>query len=96
MGKIIAEVNRPQLLTIDDFEKFKVDLIDEVVKLLSTKYSPKRHWLKTREVLKLLGVSPGKLQYLRKSKKLPFTKLGGDIFYDVADIEAMMDNYKSK
>jgi hypothetical protein len=40
-------------------------------------YKPEKKWLKSSEVKKMLGISPGTLQNLRINGMLPFTKIGG-------------------
>lgn len=39
---------------------------------------------------KLLQISPGILQHLRDTGQLPFTKLGGIVYYEHAAIEEML------
>jgi isocitrate dehydrogenase kinase/phosphatase len=39
-------------------------------------------------------VSPGTLQNLRVNGTLPFTKIGGVIFYDYDDIQRMLEENK--
>lgn len=40
----------------------------------------------------LLQISPGTLQNLRIKGTLPYTKVGGIIFYDSEEIQKVMDN----
>jgi hypothetical protein len=57
---------------------------------------PGKKWLKSSEVRKMLGISPGTLQNLRVNGSLPFTKIGGIIFYSQEDIERLLkDNSTS-
>ena len=42
--------------------------------------------------MELLKVSPGTLQNLRINGTLPYTKIGGIIFYDAEEIEKVMKN----
>ncbi len=55
-----------QIITTDDLREFKIELLDEISKLLeeSKELKPKK-WLKSTEVRKLLNISPGTLQTLR-------------------------------
>ena len=41
--------------------------------------------------MELLQVSPGTLQNLRINGTLPYTKVGGIIYYDAAEIQNVMD-----
>ncbi len=81
-----------EIITRDDLQEFRVELVAEIAKLLSSgaKESGKR-WLKTAEVKKLLGVSSGTLQNLRINGSLPYTKLGGVLYYDREEIEKMLE-----
>jgi hypothetical protein len=54
-----------------------------------------KQWLKSREVRKLLDVSPGKLHAMRVSRQLSFMRIGGVIYYDRNDIEKMFEKFKT-
>ena len=84
-----------QLVTLADLEKFKEQMLSEMRRLLAgggTQHS--KQWLKSREVRKLLDVSPGKLHAMRTSRQLSFTRIGGVIYYDRADIDKMFEKFK--
>lgn len=84
---------REQLVTTDDLFDFKRQLIFEIKNLLKEQQgTPTKKWLKSREVRKLLNISPGTLQNLRVKKVLPFTRIGGIIYHDAADIQAMLES----
>jgi hypothetical protein len=40
--------------------------------------------------MKMLQISPGTLQNLRINGTLPFSKMGGIIYYDIEDIQKVM------
>lgn len=83
---------RDQLVTIGDLERFRDDLLREIKHLLSQKqFAPQRQWLKSFEVRNMLKISPGTLQHLRDTGQLPFTKIGGIIYYDHEAIRSMME-----
>lgn len=83
------------IITIEDLQNFKQELVTELQKLLSQRQTvPARKWLKSNEVRRLLLVSPGTLQHLRVNGILPFTKIGGVIFYDYDDIQKMIEDHK--
>ena len=50
-----------------------------------------RAWLKSYEVRKLLGISAGTLQNLRVNGTLPYTKIGGLMYYRFEDIQKLME-----
>jgi len=89
--------NRNQILTLGDLAEFKEDMLQEVKRVMKecVNGAPGKKWLKSAEVKKLLGISHGFLQSLRDSGVLPFTKIGGSIYYDYADITFMMSANKS-
>jgi hypothetical protein len=81
-----------QLITKAHLEEFKEDLLSEIKKLLqSTAIGTSPKWLKTDEVKKMLNVSSGTLQAMRRSGSLPYTKVGGIIYYNMDDIHRMLD-----
>ena len=86
-----------QILTTDDLREFKVELIDEIGKLLRQNgIQPVKKWLKSREVRKLLNISPGTLQTMRVNRTLTFSKIGGVIYYEYDDIQKMIEDNKKK
>jgi len=81
-----------EIVTTDDLREFKMELLSELKKLLKEHYGqPAKKWLKSYEVRKLLGISPGTLQNLRVNGTLPYTKIGGVMFYDFEDIRKMLE-----
>ncbi len=81
------------IITPDDLENFKQDLIKEIQQLISPKQA-QRKWLKSNEVRRMLLISPGTLQNMRVNGILPFTKIGSVIFYDFDDIQKMLESRK--
>lgn len=84
-----------QLVTLDDLDTFKYELVSEFKSLLK-EYGgkPAKRWLKTEEVKKLLGASTNTLAALRITGTLPYTRIGGVIYYDFDDIEKMFESRK--
>jgi len=81
-----------EIVTIDDLREFKIDLVKEIKQLLAVHHGqPSKKWLKSYEVRKLLGISPGTLQNLRINGTLPYTKIGGVLFYDYEEIKKMIE-----
>ncbi len=86
------------ILTKEDLNQFKTELIQEIKQLLSSSdnsVSNKLRWLRSAEVRKLMSISPGTLQNLRISGVLPYRKVGGIMFYAIEDIQKMMEGGKS-
>jgi hypothetical protein len=79
------------VITTDDLRDFKIELMEGFKQLLSKQANGtlKRH-LRSSEVMELLNISSGTLQNLRINGTLPYTKIGGILFYDTEDIQAIM------
>ena len=88
---VLDTTNSGRQVTVADLQQLKFELIREIKKLTGIQPAlPQRHWLKSHEVRRLLKISHGTLQHLRDSGQLKFSKVGGIMFYDVKDIEAMV------
>jgi hypothetical protein len=79
------------IITTDDLRDFKMELLDDIKKILAKQASGTlKKYLKSSEVMKMLQISPGTLQNLRINGTLPFSKMGGIIYYDIEDIQKVM------
>lgn len=85
--------NGSQLVTLDDLQAFKAELLAALKNIYGGKPQEKK-WLKSKDVRKILGISPGTLQTMRSYGQIPFMRIGGVIYYDQAEIEAMLANAK--
>jgi hypothetical protein len=86
-----------EILTTDDLREFKIELFSELKKLIDEHHGqPAKKWLKSYEVRKMLGISPGTLQNMRINGTIPFTKMGGILFYDSGDIQKILESGKSQ
>lgn len=79
------------IITTDDLREFKLELLDDIKELLAqhTNRSLKKY-LKSSEVMDLLKISPGTLLNLRVSGTLPYTKIGGTIYFAAEEIQKVM------
>jgi hypothetical protein len=85
-------IYREQLLTLDDLHDFKRQMLFEIKNLLKEHVGePSKKYLKSKDVRKLLNISPGTLQNLRVNGTLPFKRIGGVIYHDSEDIQRMLD-----
>lgn len=79
------------IVTTDDLRDFKIELLEDIKTLLTKQATGKlKRYLKSSEVMELLQISPGTLQNLRINGTLPYTKVGGIIFYDSEEIQKVM------
>jgi hypothetical protein len=83
-----------EIITKQDLEEFRVVLLNDIKEIFQNKAEPTKKWLKSKEVRKLLNISPGTLQTLRINNTLSYTKIGGIIYYDNADIEKLLTSNK--
>ena len=75
------------IITTEDLQEFKHELLHEIKELINTKGNfQQKKWLKSPEVRELLSISPGTLQNLRINGTLPYSKVGGVIYYDYEEI----------
>lgn len=80
-----------EIVTKDDLELFKQDLIREISTLIKPQNHDPKQWLRSVEVRKLLDISPGTLQNFRVNGTLTFTKVGGIFFYKYDDILKVLE-----
>ncbi len=80
------------IITTEDLREFKMELLDAIKQLLANQsgYATKK-WLKSPEVRELLGISPGTLQNLRINGTLPYTRIGGVLYYDYQEIIQVLE-----
>ena len=83
------------IITAEDLKDFKKELLSDIKKLLSD-YDRITidKWVKSNVLINKLGISPGTLQNFRINKTIPFSKLGGIIYYDEEEINAILQDNK--
>jgi glycyl-tRNA synthetase alpha subunit len=84
-----------EIATKQDLIEMEERLISEMRKSNQSGEEPKR-LLKSYQVKNLLKISPGTLQNLRVNGTLPFTRVGGIIYYKYEDIMKIFDQSKDK
>ena len=82
------------VITTDDLREFKMELLEDLKEILNNKSTRNKQWLKSTEVMEMLKISPGTLQNLRVNGTLPYTRIGGLIYYDSSEIEQVLENSK--
>lgn len=79
------------IITTEDLREFKMELLDDIKNLLEKRSTGNmKKYIKSSEVMELLQISPGTLQNLRINGTLPYTKIGGIIYYDWKEIQQVM------
>ena len=80
------------IITTEDLQEFKMELLEDIKELLHTQSGQVlKKWLKSPEVRKLLGISAGTLQNLRINGTLPYTRIGGVLYYDHQEIIQVLE-----
>ena len=83
-----------EIITKDDLQAFKAELLEELKSFIAQPFSARKEWLKSEDVREMLGISAGSLQNLRVNGFLPFTKMGGTIYYEYADVVKVFEKNK--
>ena len=86
-----------ELATKEDLENMKHEIIDAVISAfmgLNPK-SQKNEIIKSKEVLKILGISPGTLQQMRNNGTIPHKTIGGLTFYNREEIMQLVSTSKN-
>ena len=69
------------IVTTEDLIVFKEELLDEIKSIFAQRTQEPKRYLRSAEVRKLLAISPGTLQNLRINGTLPFSRVGGVLYY---------------
>lgn len=83
------------ILTKEDLDSFKKDLISEIKGLLKTKVE-KAQWLRSSDVREMLSVSDSTLQAMRINKTIPAYKLDTTWFYKYEEIVSALEKGKNR
>ncbi len=79
-----------EILTKDDLQEFKQELLNEIRSLIGTEARSKNEWLRSSQVRKMLNISPNTLQSLRINGTLNYTKIGSIFYYKFEEINMML------
>ena len=82
------------VLTTEDLQQFKIELLQEIKNLIKEEKPLPTKWLKSNQVRKMLNISPGTIQNLRINGTLPYSKVGGTIYYAYDDILKILKENK--
>jgi len=82
-----------ELLTKRDLNELRQFLISDLKLLLKT--NNQTEWIRSVEAQELLNCSSSTLQNLRVNNILPYTKLGGTLYYDKGEIEEILKRNKN-
>lgn len=83
-----------EVLTKEDLQQFKNELIEEIRNLFHIRITKQKLWLRSAEVKELLKCSSGTLQNLRVNGTLRYSRIGGTLYYNYQDIEKLLNAEK--
>ena len=88
-----------EIITQEDLERFGDRLTETLKSIIEENTKPVKQqeeviWLKSHQVQRMLGISPGTLQNLRINGTLPYSKVGGVIFYERRELIKVMEMNK--
>lgn len=85
------------IVTTEDLKLLKEELLSDIKQLL-LKYDKITidKWIKSGTVMNKLEISPGTLQNFRINETIPFSKLGGIIYYDEEEINQILIDNKNR
>ena len=79
------------IVTTEDLNHFKEEILSEIKEFM-IKYEKVSidKWIKSSKVMDKLEISPGTLQNFRINETIPYSKLGGIIYYDEEEINQIL------
>ncbi len=83
-------------ITKEDLKQLKDELVSEIISIVNHKREGHQEWLKSSDVQKMLRISTGTLQTFRINGTLPFTKVGGTIYYSYSDVLKILNQNKKE
>ena len=72
------------LITKQDLEAFKQELLAEIIEII--KPEPRKKWLTSSDVMEIVSCSASTLQNLRIMDIVKFTNIGGRLYYEAKHI----------
>jgi len=88
-------MDKNNLVTLQDLQKMKEEIISQIA-LMTDKTTTQKEWLRSAEVMEMLSISTGTLQNLRINDEIPYTRVGGTLYYErKAILKVLNDNKKA-
>lgn len=79
-----------EIITKEDLQEFGQQLLNQIKGLLGQAVEEPKKWLKSYQVKNMLKISDNTLQTLRDNGTIPFTKIGGILYYSIDDINRVL------
>ena len=87
-------MNKNNLVTVQDLQELKAEIISEIEQI-TKKQTTQKEWLRSSEVMEMLSISSGTLQSLRINRDIPFSKMGGTLYYERAEVVKALNRCKA-
>lgn len=89
------------MVTKEDLRQFGLELLGNIGNLITqTKEGnsdvTEQEWIKSKQVRKLMNMSPGSVQNLRVTEKVRFKKIVGSYYYNKADLLKLFTDERNK
>ena len=84
-----------EIVTKADLDAAKNEIITLLKQLINQSSAINKRYLRSPDVQKMLSISASGLQNLRINNSIPYTKMGGTIYYDYNEIIKVMEKNKS-
>ncbi len=83
-------MNRNDLPTVAEFYDLEERLYKRIIDFLQE--SKPKKWIRTTDVQKILGKPASSIQALRDSGALPYSRIGGTIYYEYDKIMHLLED----
>ena len=80
-----------EIITREDLMAFKAELLSELKAILLNTSTEQKKWLRSKEVRKLLQISPGTLQNYRVNGTIRYSKFGNTFYYSLEEIDRLLE-----
>jgi hypothetical protein len=87
-------MDKNSLVTVQDLQNLKEEIFSEL-SLITGKTTTQKEWLRSAEVMEMLSISTGTLQNLRINGEIPYTRIGGTLYYERKAILKVLNDNKS-
>jgi hypothetical protein len=89
------------VVTKEDLRQFGLELLGNIENLITQTNEghsdvTEQEWIKSRQVRKLMNMSPGSVQNLRVTEKVRFKKIVGSYYYNKADLLKLFTDERYK
>jgi len=85
-----------EILTKEDLNNFKVELVNLITEIISKGQLQKKEILSNEDVKDLLGISSGTLRKYRITGKISYTKIDNILYYKYDDVIKLIDSNRLK